>query len=98
MSTSTRPIALVPDQRHPLVIPRGRFISAERIVQKHFLDDEDRPLVNARWVRENMPYKLQLSHSRVAWYEGDVVRILAEASRLGVPLKDVKLSDLEGAA
>jgi hypothetical protein len=98
VSTSARPIALVDDQRQALILPRGRFIDAERIVQKHFLDDKDLPIVTPRWVRDNMPYKIQLSHSRVAWYDGDVLRILAEASRLGIPLKEVKLADLEGAA
>lgn len=76
--------------------PRGRLIMAESIVTRHYRDAETgEPMVTPRWVRDNMPYKQQLSHSRVAWYENDVEAIIAEAARLGIPIKQVKLSYLE---
>lgn len=102
MSTlSTRPAAalsLATTDRSPLVIPRGRLIDAPKIVKRFFTDDEGNAVVNARWVRDNMPYKIPLSHSRVVWYDGDVERVIAEAARLGVPVKSVKLADIESAA
>ena len=78
--------------------PRGRLIMAEGIIRRHYLDAETgEPIVNARWVRDNMPYKQRLSHSRVAWYDTDVDAIVTEARRTGKHVKDVKIDYLEKA-
>lgn len=79
-------------------MPRGRLIDAKKIIARFFTDDEGRSAVTHRWVRDNMPYKIPLSHSRVMWYDGDVERIIAEAARLSIPLKSVRLPDLDSAA
>jgi hypothetical protein len=42
-----------------------------------------------------MSYRIHLSHSRVAWYDQDVERIIDAARRQGVKLNDVRLNDLE---
>jgi hypothetical protein len=80
----------------PVEAPRGRLISAEGIVRRFYLDAEtSEAIVDARWVRDNMPYKQRLSHSRVAWFDADVEAIIAEARRSGKLIKDVRLDYLE---
>ena len=78
--------------------PRGRMVDSKAIVKRFFVDSDGREFVTSRWVRDNMPYKISLSHSRVVWYDQDVEQILAEARRLGIQVKDVKLKHLEQVA
>lgn len=94
----TRPLRSVPPTppAPPLEAPRGRRITAEGIIKRHYLDAETGdPIVTVRWVRDNMPYKEKLSHARVAWFVDDVDAIVAEARRTGSQVKDVKLEHLE---
>lgn len=99
MADPTKPSLVTTSAPPPLVAPRGRLIMAEGIVKRHYLDAETgKPLVSTRWVRDNMPYKLSLSHSRVAWYENDVAAVIAESQRTGAHVKDVRLDYLERVA
>lgn len=89
---------LVPPKT-PLDVPRGRYITADGIVKRWFMDPETgEEIVSARWVRLNMPYKQVFSHSRVAWFENDVAAVIAEARTKNIHIKDVKLDYLEKAA
>lgn len=82
----------------PLEPPRGRLISARSIINRYYLDaDSGEPLVTERWIRDNMPYKQDLSHSRVAWYDTDVAEIVEIARAKGIKIKHVKLTHLEKA-
>lgn len=79
-------------------VPRGRLISAEGIVKRWFIDPETGcEMMSARWVRDFMPYKQTMSHSRVLWYENDVAAIIAKAREQGIQIRNVKLDYLEGA-
>jgi hypothetical protein len=92
MARSPASLSIASPDRSPLVAPRGRLVDAPAIVKRFFTDAEGTALVTPRWVRDNMPHKIELSYSRVAWYDGDVQRVIDEAARTGVRLRDVRLT------
>lgn len=91
-------LAVIRDEGPALRVPRGRPIDAAAIVRRFFTDADGKALVTTRWVRDNMPYKVSASHSRVFWYDTDVEAVLTEARRQNIPIKDVRLSYLEQVA
>lgn len=91
MTRNATGLAVIPAERPRLDAPRGRLIDAKAIVDRFFIDPDGRKLVTQRWVRDNMPHKIPLSHSRVVWYDGDVERVLVEAARTGRPIRDINL-------
>ncbi|MDB4874418.1 MAG: hypothetical protein JWM41_864 [Gemmatimonadetes bacterium] len=93
-------LTLEPSDHPPVEQPRGRMVDAKAIVEHFYTVEENgvtKRQVSARWVREHMPYKMPMSHSRVFWYLNDVVEILAESRRLRIPIKEVTLPHLERA-
>lgn len=69
------PIALVQD-RAPAEFqaPRGPIVSAEWIIRHYHTDpDTGERQVSQKWIRENIPGKVRLSHSMVGWFRDDVV-------------------------
>ena len=49
-------------------LPRGPLMSAEEVADVCFSGT-----VRPKWVRENVPHKIQLGHSTVRWYRDDVL-------------------------
>jgi hypothetical protein len=74
---------------------RGRLMDAKRVVKLFFTDTEGHRAVTSRWVNENMPHRIKLSHSRIAWQEKDVEEIIAMSQRKGIPINEVRLAHLE---
>jgi len=50
---------------------KGALLTAEQVAQRI-------GSVSQAWVRRNVPYKVQLGHSTVRWFEEDVERWLEE--------------------
>lgn len=66
----------------PLAAPRGRPISARTIVKEFGTDPETgEQHFSEKWVRENVPGKRRLSHSKVIWYYDEVAEWFATGGR-----------------
>lgn len=64
----------------PIPAPRGPMLSPDAVVREFFTQPDGSAIVSAKWVRENLPGKIRLSHSKVVWYRDDVLAWL-EARR-----------------
>lgn len=57
-----------------LPLPRGPLMKPDAVAQDPELFNGT---VSAKWVRENVPNKVKLGHSTVAFYRDDVVAFIA---------------------
>ena len=57
---------------------RGRLMCAEEVAA--LIGGKTSPA----WVRRNVPYKLELGHSTVRWFEADVLAWLEERRRAAI--------------
>ncbi len=67
-----------PDQAPAPAGPRrGVPMTAKQVVREFFTDADGNELVSDKWVRDTVPGKYRLSHSRAIWYSGEVAEWIA---------------------
>lgn len=64
--------------------PRGPIVNAAWIIRHYHTDpDTGTATVSDKWIRETVPGKIRLSHSRVGWYRDDVIKYYEGLRRAG---------------